>query len=764
MPIKTKLILLIIGVLVFAGSFMGFVIFEQNSLKLAEHSNADIKETINYTFQIINSYLNQVQNSLARVATDPQIINALEQTDPLKLLAVSEKLTDINDAASDIENIVLYSVSGSSCIAQTANKESLAAVGRDFKERDYCRGIIKNKAPYFSSTYIGSVTNKPVLSLTIPIKNNRGEMLGFVMGTISVSELRGYLWDLQENSSVVLLDRYGAPFLDTQKNIVKLDNPLTAPESEVQKRLAANQKEGYFQNQNNFVGYKFNGALTVIYEKSTADLTALTNNINLTVFWALLISAFFTAFIILFFIGKITKRINRLSALTQQLAAGKFNIKIKKQDLEIKDEIGVLAKSFNKMAGELQELTQGLESKVNEKTKALSNSLLKITKNNQLLEDNKKAMLNLLEDIEKEKETAHAEKNKAETILYSIGDGVLVIDNNYKVLVFNEVAAKISGFSIKEAVGKRYDQVLKFVYEENGDNKERINNEFIKKVITTGQISKMANHTVLIAKDGTKIPVGDSAAPLKDKNGKVIGCVVVFRDVTKERQIDQMKTEFVSVASHQLRTPLTGIKWFSELLLKNKLNPKEKDYVEQINVSNERMIQLVNDLLNVSRIEKGRKFDIVLQKMDIAPVIAQIVNDQKRLASAKKIRIEFSKAWPRQIMLLADPEKMRQVFQNLIDNAIKYSKPGGKIELDCQKSEQEVTFSVKDSGIGIPSKQQPRVFERFFRADNALTHHTDGTGLGLYIVKAIIEGHKGKIWFESEEGKGSTFYFTLPVK
>lgn len=355
-----------------------------------------------------------------------------------------------------------------------------------------------------------------------------------------------------------------------------------------------------------------------------------------------------------------------------------------------------------------------------------------------------------------------AEKNKIETIVQGIGDGVFVIDKEFKIVLFNAAASEISGFDAKETLGKPYKEVLNFVLEKDG----KVNDKFVMDAFATGKVQEMANHTVLYKKDKTTVAVADSAAPLKDENGDIFGCVVVFRDVTKEREVDRMKTEFISVASHQLKTPLAGIKWVSELLMGNEIATpcrKQKEYLKDIYFSNERMIKLVDDLLDISHIESGKKFIINKKKVDVVKILDEILNDNKQLAKDKKVRIEKCESSPSKLILNIDGDKIKQALTNLINNAIKYSKAGGKVEIKCDKRENERIFMVKDNGIGIPKNQQKKIFQKFFRADNAASQETDGTGLGLYIAKANIEAHGGKLWFESEEGKGTIFYFSIPI-
>ncbi len=246
----------------------------------------------------------------------------------------------------------------------------------------------------------------------------------------------------------------------------------------------------------------------------------------------------------------------------------------------------------------------------------------------------------------------------------------------------------------------------------------------------------------------------------------------------KAQEVDKMKSEFISLASHQLRTPLTGIRWFGELLLKGQagaLSPDQKDYIQQIYDSNIRLIKLVENLLNISHIETGNKFNIEKKPTDVIKIIDSLSNDLIALAHQHEVSIAKTRDFPKELILNVDEQKIREVFQNLMSNAVKYSKAGGVVEIGIsdqgsasiyRPSEQPInghaTIYVKDSGLGIPKNQQSRMFEKFFRADNVQTEETTGTGLGMYIAKAITEKHGGKLTFESEENKGSTFYVSLP--
>ncbi len=472
-----------------------------------------------------------------------------------------------------------------------------------------------------------------------------------------------------------------------------------------------------------------------------------------------------------------------------------------------KDEIGMLSRAFNTMVVKLKESYQGLETKVKERTSQLdsvnqqlkaSNQQLSVSNqqldagtqqlraaNQQLgvaeknsrekveeLENTKKATLNLLEDMEVAKNQLEEAKAKDEAILSSIGDAVMACDKDGIVMLFNGVAQVLTGLSIKEVIGQHYRQILHLIKESD----QKPGNDFIAEAIKTGQGTKMENHTLLVKKDGQKIPVADSAAPIKNAQGEIIGCVVVFRDASHERDVDKAKTEFVSLASHQLRTPLSSINWYAEMLLAGdagKITVEQKKYLEEIYHGNQRMVDLVNALLNVSRMEMGT-FIVEPEPTDVVLLARSVVSEQKPVVETKKLKLseKYAKDLP---LINADPKLLRIVFQNLLSNSVKYTPDKGKIGFDIlvakkgdevggkKVKEDSIAIVVSDSGYGIPAAQQEKIFTKLFRADNVREKDTDGTGLGLYIVKAIVDHSGGFIWFESVENKGTTFFVTLPM-
>lgn len=440
---------------------------------------------------------------------------------------------------------------------------------------------------------------------------------------------------------------------------------------------------------------------------------------------------------------------------------------------ETQDEAEDLAVSFNEMASKirlsnikLEKYSQELERKVEEKISDLENRVID-------LKNARNKILVVANDIDEERQKTVKEKDKIDAILHSIGDGVFVVDKDLKVAIINDVAADMAGYKPEEILGTKYTDKLKFVLEETG----QINSEFIDRAIETKSVQKMINHTVLVGKDGIKTQVSNSAAPLLDADSNVIGCVVVFRNVAKEREIDKAKSEFVSLASHQLRTPLSVINWYSEMLLDGDagvLNEDQKRYVEEVYKGNQRMVDLVNSLLNVSRLELGT-FAVEPEPVNIIELAKSAANDLKPQIIEKKLI--FKEYYGNNLPVFnADPKLLRMVFQNLLSNSVKYTPDNGEvsISIDLIKggdefggkkiNEKSIIIVVSDSGYGITQSQQDKIFSKLFRADNVREKDTEGTGLGLYIVKAIVDLSGGMIWFKSEENKGTAFYIILPAE
>ena len=353
------------------------------------------------------------------------------------------------------------------------------------------------------------------------------------------------------------------------------------------------------------------------------------------------------------------------------------------------------------------------------------------------------------------------EKHKLEAILHDMGDAVFVTDDKKKIILANKAMEILFGLSEKEMMGRNIEEALALSYGTTG--KKPV--DLIETVFEKKQQAKPVDTLVVRNKSGTSVSVDGVASPIVDENLKLVGTVWVLRDVPKEKALEQMRVDFISLASHQLRTPLTGIKWYVELLDQNapKMSiEKIQKYIKKIGESNNRMIDLVNDLMAVSKADSGNLVK-AMSSYSVKDLLQQSIDEQGRLFLNRKITIEGMELIPEDLEIDADITQMVQVFGNLFDNAARYSPKGSKIEVGAELGLGKVKIYVKDYGLGIPLKQQGRVFNKFFRGDN-VAKTIPGSGLGLYLAKNIVEAHGGKIWFESKENLGTTLFVELPIK
>jgi len=241
--------------------------------------------------------------------------------------------------------------------------------------------------------------------------------------------------------------------------------------------------------------------------------------------------------------------------------------------------------------------------------------------------------------------------------------------------------------------------------------------------------------------------------------------VIITRSFERLAEASRMKSEFISVVSHQLRSPLSNLRWAIELLMSGrlgKIEEKQTEYFRILKENSGRMGELVSDLLIVSRIETAT-LPQKRKEISLEDLIKKLISEFKPFAQASNVEIEF-KSEENLPKILADPSQIRLVVENLLDNAVRYIKDRGKVKMLLSRRGQNLYFEIEDNGVGIPKEDQKYIFQKFFRSENILRYQTQGSGLGLYISKAIIERSGGKIGFKSQEGVGSTFWFTLPIK
>lgn len=361
-------------------------------------------------------------------------------------------------------------------------------------------------------------------------------------------------------------------------------------------------------------------------------------------------------------------------------------------------------------------------------------------------------------ELEKANKRAEHERAKAVAILESIGDGVIATDDAGEIILVNAQAERMFGWREEDVLGRRIEEVMTL----QGDKKEILppQERPTPRALKTGKTVTM--NAWYLRTDRSRLPVAIVAAPIQFE-GRIAGVIEIIRDVTREKEIDRMKTEFVSTVSHELRTPLTSIREGVAQVQERLLGPINDDQNEFLGIALEevdRLAAIINDLLDISKIEAG-KIQLKKSNVVVKEMLDQILASYRTLAKTKQLTLQ-GEVTPPAIEVFMDRERITQVITNLISNAYKFSEPGGNVRILVSEDKDDVVFKVKDTGTGIPPEGLSKLFEKFVQVGRTAGPGIKGTGLGLAICKNLVEMHNGRISVESEVGKGTTFSFTLP--
>lgn len=419
--------------------------------------------------------------------------------------------------------------------------------------------------------------------------------------------------------------------------------------------------------------------------------------VSLIIMVAALLSGLVALLFSVRFSRRIVSPIKEMIQVTKEISRGNFT---RVSRIKYQDELGQLEKAFNFMAEKLKQSLDDLDDRT----------------------------------------------TKMEAILSSMVDGVLAVDEHGKIILVNPVAEKMFNIDKKEAYGRHLIEVIR-----NYELNEFINVSLKKGVVSFKELVLLPGEQIL------RVHV----SPFKDFSGKIMGVVAVIRDITELRRLEKMRSDFVANVSHELRTPLTSIKGFVETLLDGAYRDPSlsKRFLSIIDFEARRLYRLINDLLDLSQLETNQ---VRLNLEDVS--LKEIIEEVMMIFDArlKEKDLKFSTQLSENLSKVkADPDLLRQVFINLVDNAVKYTPPGGKIWIEAQESDEFIEVGVCDTGIGIPTQDIPRLFERFYRVDKARSRQLGGTGLGLSIVKHIVKSLGGDIKVESKLGEGSKFILTL---
>lgn len=353
------------------------------------------------------------------------------------------------------------------------------------------------------------------------------------------------------------------------------------------------------------------------------------------------------------------------------------------------------------------------------------------------------------------------EKDKLRSIIDTLEEAILIVDSTQKIVNFNKAAENLTGYSITEVIDQNIHDIIKLF---DGDYYISPDEYAPTGEIDYGGVIFKKELVKLINKQGKDVLVSIESRKIKEGSKISVGSIITIKDVSSQKELERMKLDFVSMSIHVLRTPITILRGYLSILFRDKtivkLDEEELETLNRAVSGADELRDLVENLLNLSELERG-EFKIKRQKSSIEGAIQKIINELSQISSVKGLPLLYTPPLYPIPSVDCDITRVEEVLRTLIENAIKYTDKG-MVKVSVEKTDKEVKISVVDTGKGIPQENMPHLFSKFYRIKAALEMQS-GSGLGLYVSKKIIEAHNGKIWVESKEGKGTTFYFTLPL-
>lgn len=452
----------------------------------------------------------------------------------------------------------------------------------------------------------------------------------------------------------------------------------------------------------------------------------------------------------------IETREQETAALNEELTAANEEITAANEELtsineevtKAREELAVANESLERRVVERTRALQESEEETQALNEELSATNEELVATNEELAENDRRLRELVDELRQ----ADERSAKLAAIVESSDDAIIGKNLDGIVTSWNRGAQQIFGYTEDEIVGQ---SILKLIPEDL-QHEEPI----ILQQLHNGQ--KIDHYeTIRRTADGSLINVSLTISPIHDKEGRVIGVSKIARDITEQKQNEERKNDFIGMASHELKTPLTSLTALVQVLqkkLKDTNDPFIPQALDRVNLQTKKMSSLINGFLDISRLESG-KLEVLKEPFDLSELINEQVDEIKLTVNSHAFT--FDPATP--VTVEADRDKIGSVISNLLSNAVKYSPRGKLVNVSCTLQNGEAQVSVADEGMGIRPQDLPRIFDRYYRSDSEHTRHISGFGVGLYLSAEIIRRHEGRIWVESEKGKGSTFYFALPV-
>lgn len=681
------------------------------------------------------------------------------------LSLVQLKMQSLLQLDNSLQEISLINLSGQELVKIDRNKAYLDKELTNVKEsQEFASVTYRYGLEYVSQVYF-SKQNEPILTVAVPIimpsegmarqtiiqmdptlKQVAGEtIIGIVSAKFNLSKLFVKITNNKtgKNEYLYIVDEKNKIISHTNSDLVKNSNDVSSLDI-IQEHTKADEKVLLEQGTHPSDLFTTHQGLSeigvevlatyvhvpflfwgVVVEQQVDDAFAFLYNTERFAIILFIVGLVATIVVSFWFAHRFASPIRILQEGAQIIGKGDLSHRLA---IKSSDEIGQLAEGFNQMAD------------------SLSKSI---------------------EEIKQKKAIIEVERNELKSIIQSITDGVCVVDSNRNIILLNQVAEKMLGWQENKVAGQSLDKSLTLLV-----NSKKISVDEICPVIPNFSEKYPIIHkeAQLVRQDKNSheplyVNLVSSALLSVDAKNEFAGCVIVLHDITKERKLEEMKLDFVSIAAHELRTPLTVIKGFLSVFISENmgvLSNEGKEFILKIKTHLAVLGVLVENLLNISKVEQGSlALNIVI--LDWVDNVKEVVNDFTERASNKKLTLEMMSPVDKTISLSVDKIRINEVLSNLLTNAINYTKDGDKITVSIEKNDHEVITHITDTGIGIPADEIGRLFIKFYQVSSKFSENAQGTGLGLYISKSIVELHHGKIWVNSQLGKGSTFSFSLPI-
>lgn len=768
MKLTNKILVVIISGAIFMALVIGISFYVGTGALLQDTVTVRNLETAKEMMNKVDRYLYERYNAIHAAATDPDFERIMvrgNKATALDIATVNKKLGVLAQYTGPWDKVALIGTDGITRYTLVASEIGENVIGTHIPRSEFDR-ILKGET-YYSDVVVDDHTLQPTMIFASPIYDELSpsrSVVGVVMGHLTWSTVVTILRSNDASYAVELFNRQGMELSSdaaeaSGKGETNADNTVFLNNPAVKAALAGQSGSGIFPSPDNpsskeilaytpEVGYgEYHGEGWILMVQSPVKETfsSTANNALLNALLGgvlILIISFLTYWIIR---QVIMKPLLSLAAIATQFGNNDFS---KRFLVKSDDEIDKLGEAFNQMANNIQAAQARLEARVLDRTREL--------------DETKKLMKSTLERVSQLKKFSDDQSALYQLMFESIGDAVIVLDEHKIITLVNSAGEHLLGGTQGQLIGKKVDAILKFTFQDESEHFEKAE---WSRALGTSNLTRLSIGMNLVGRSAKPIPVSATISPIVS-NYKNVGTIITIHDVREERELDETRTSFVSVASHQLRTPLTSLRWFSEMLLEGdagQLTEQQRHFVESIYGSADRMTSLVTLLLQIARVE-GRRLKVDPKPTNLRFHTNDVVLALRPLLDAKGQTVDIQSDPEILPEIPIDQAIMWQVVQNLLTNANRYAPRDSVITVRIVQKSDLIEYSVSDKGIGIPDKEKGRIFEKFYRAENALHAVPEGSGLGLALVHSLVLGWGGTIWFESTEGQGTTFYFTIPLK